>query len=476
MPAGPMVRITCPGITPLPSRGICKVHFTESDPAAPHVPFPSSGSYPVRTGNLVRPLVDGEPTFRRICEAIEGAHHSVWITVTFLRPGFQMPDGRGSFFDVLDGAVERGLDVRVLFWRHDPETRRHAPGVFWGSSEQREMLASRGSRFMARWDRAHAGFCQHQKAWLVDAGHDSETAFVGGINLSPHSMASPGHTGQGRHHDAYVELRGPAATDVHHNLVQRWNEASERTLDDGAWACGRDDDLAFPTRLSSEVGESPVQVQRTVHAGRYRDGRPSPGGRPFDIASGERSIFDQYRLAIGTARSSIYLENQFVLVPEVVAGLEQALERGVDVVVLVPAVPEDRLGAAALATLGRHEGFALAGIAGRDADGERHEVYVHAKVMLVDDAWATIGSCNLHAWSLFGNSEMNASFWDPAVVRGLRCELLAEHLGLDTAHLDDRAALAEYRRVAGENRRRRGIGDRNWQGLAFSLDPATYGL
>lgn len=36
--------------------------------------------------------------------------------------------------------------------------------------------------------------------------------------------------------------------------------------------------------------------------------------------------------------------------------------------------------------------------------------------MLVDDAWATIGSCNLHSSSLFGKIEMNASL-DPEVVR-----------------------------------------------------------
>jgi cardiolipin synthase len=84
-----------------------------SEPSS-DIPFAVAGTYPVRTGNLVRPLVDGEPAFRRICEAVESARHSVWVTVTFIRAGFLMPDGRGSFFDALDGAVERGLDVRVI--------------------------------------------------------------------------------------------------------------------------------------------------------------------------------------------------------------------------------------------------------------------------------------------------------------------------------------------------------------------------
>ena len=56
-----------------------------------------------------------------------------------------------------------------------------------------------------------------------------------------------------------------------------------------------------------------------------------------------------------------------------------------------------------------------------------------------------------------------------------RCELLAEHLDQDTAGIDDRSAFRLYREIAGENRRRRDARGFDWQGLAFSLDPAAYG-
>jgi cardiolipin synthase len=71
----------------------------------PHIPFSRSGSYPVRAGNRLHPLIDGEPAFRRISEAVEAARHSVFVTVAFIWPTFQMPDGRGSLFDVLDRAA-----------------------------------------------------------------------------------------------------------------------------------------------------------------------------------------------------------------------------------------------------------------------------------------------------------------------------------------------------------------------------------
>src|SRR5215472_8989715 len=117
-------------------------------------------------------------------------------------------------------------------------------GTFPGSPDDRRMLEGRGSRFRARWDRAHGPYLHHQKSWLVDAGHPSEVAFVGGINPTARALGSPGHDAGGRH-DAYVELNGPAATDVHHNFVQRWNEASERDLADGRWGHDAADRLPF---------------------------------------------------------------------------------------------------------------------------------------------------------------------------------------------------------------------------------------
>ena len=82
-----------------------------------HIPFVTSGSYPIRHGNRVIPLVDGEPAFRRICEA-----------------------------------VERGIDVRVIFWRHPQFAELRPDAHFAGTEKDLAMLRARGSRFLARWD------------------------------------------------------------------------------------------------------------------------------------------------------------------------------------------------------------------------------------------------------------------------------------------------------------------------------------
>ena len=431
------------------------------------VPVVQTASYPARPGNALRPLVDGAPAFSRVCEAIEAARKSVWATVTFMWANFQMPDGRGSALDVLNRAAARGLDVRLIFWRPDGESEKFKANAFWGSPEHFDLLEGSNSAIRVRWDRAQPGFCQHQKSWLIDSGTETETIFLGGINLNPHSMVAPGHRGEGQNHDVYIELAGPSAVDVHHNFVQRWNEASERHSPEGSWGSGSETDLPFPTRLPSRRGDALVQIQRTIHRGRYHDGRATPEGAPFDIAAGERSNFDQYCAAINSARRSIYIENQHIRVPEIIDRLRQALLRGVEVVAVVPAeeVSEE------LAALATFETFTLAGIAGLGNDGQRKPVWVHAKLMVVDGEWGTVGSCNLHHYSLFGNSEMNAAFWDRKTARALLSELLREHLEKDTSAMDDLAALRLFRATATDNRKLFKAGQHAWQGLAFSLLP-----
>ncbi len=426
--------------------------------AASYIPGAAACSYPVRDGNQLRPLVGAAEIFARLAEAIDGAQKSLWITIAFFGRDFAFPDGRLAL-DMFDRAVARGIDVRLLIWRPNPEAT-YASTFFPGNAADRELLRARGSRVKIRWDRATDRFCQHQKSWVVDAGLPSETAFVGGANLTPRAVF--------HHHDIYLELTGPSATDVRHNFVQRWNEATERNAEDGNWACDASDRLPLPTDVSPVRGTSTVQVQRQL---------------PMH---GERSIAEQYVRAIEAARCTIYLENQAIPILEIAEPLERALARGIEVVLLVPAVPEKYVFAArqnpaersrfeGVERLGRHSNFLMAGIAGRDVR-DPDPLYVHAKTMLVDDAWATIGSCNLHGYSLTGHGEMNASFWDASVVRDLRCRLHALRVGRDVSSLDDRASLRLCREVGDDHRARAERGEPLRQGLAITLVPERYGV
>lgn len=340
------------------------------------IPAASSASCPRREGNRVLPLVGGREAFGRIAEAVDAARERVWLTIAFYGDDFRLPDGRG-LFQLLEAAAARGVDVRAVCWLPNPESANY------GRTYPIDAPPRPGVKI--RWDRAVGPYCQHQKSWMVDA-----TGFVGGLNLTAVAL---------ERHDAYVEIDGPSAADVARNFVERWNAASERH---------DSDDLPLPTTVPAACGSSAVQIQRMLR--------------------GETSILEQYERAIDAAQHTIHIENQAIPIPRIAARLDQALQRGVEVLLLVPAVPEHYVYDArkdpsrralfeGVEALGRHERFRLAGL----------PVYVHAKLMIVDDAWATIGSCNLHAYSLGGHAEMNASIWDETVARNLRQRLLRQH-------------------------------------------------
>ncbi|MBA3029833.1 MAG: hypothetical protein FP816_13655 [Desulfobacteraceae bacterium] len=453
-----------------------------------YIPPAKNGSYPLRSGNRVFPLIDGAPAFRRICEAVDNAEHSVWVTMAFIETAFKMPDGKGSFFDVMDRARARGLDVRVLFWR-SPEVAEMEPDAehFLGTAEHRKFLALRGSQFMARWDRLTKTWCHHQKSWLMDAGRDTEIAFVGGINLDVNSVVEPGHHAHeaGSTHDLFVEVRGPSATDVHHNFVQRWNGASEKDLADGSWPENdKVSDLPFPESLSASAGDSPVQISRTVRRGTYQNAIPAVGAEPFPIVQGEQSCLEQYIAAIDSARETIYIEDQVLMSFLVLEKLEKALERGVEIICVLPgkvwgqvllAFDDPRMAPFfdKFKSLERFPHFTLAALAANREPGKYLDVYVHAKIAMVDGVWATIGSCNIADRSFYSDTELNASFWDGKTARKLRNDLFKEHLEVEVSGMTDKDAMQLFRETAKKNTARRVRGEA-LQGLAFQLDPAHY--
>src|SRR5262249_61073439 len=152
--------------------------------------------------------------------------------------------------------------------------------------------------------------------WILDPGEPGERACVGGLNLDQGSLVPPGHpprAGDPSIHDLYLEIAGPASTDVAHNFVQRWNEASERVRADGCWPdAAAAADLPFPSRLAAAAGSVPVQITRTVRAGRYTAAAAAPAAPPLAIDGGAASSAEQHLAAIDAARHGIYIENQFL--------------------------------------------------------------------------------------------------------------------------------------------------------------------
>jgi cardiolipin synthase len=415
-------------------------------------------SSPARAGNDVRILVDGVEAFTRISTIVLAARSRVWITVSFVDLHVHIPGAAMTFLELVDSVAARGIDVRLLFWWSE------FPGIgsFRGDDHEIKELAARDTNVRMRWDHIRHG-CHHQKTWVVDGTH----AFVGGINITEEALSEPSHTGPG-FHDVFCEVEGSAAADVAANFIDRWNQAS----------ITRERGLAFPSidhagdldepvapdapTPAAHLGDARVQIVRTIPGGLYTGTRGWHAEHRFDLGDGETSVCETTHAWIESAERSIYIENQFLMDPATIRCLRDAAERGVEVIAVVPGEPDPNLllypkedmerTRTALTGISDAENLGLFALTHTDTTAQ--PIYVHSKLMIVDDRRLMLGSANIWPPSFTTDSELDVCVWDSAIAKSTRARLWREHL-CDA----EVAGLSDWRRLEAEARRARSAGD-----------------
>jgi phosphatidylserine/phosphatidylglycerophosphate/cardiolipin synthase-like enzyme len=174
-----------------------------------------------------------------------------------------------------------------------------------------------------------------------------------------------------------------------------------------------------------------VQVLRTYPDAHFQ----------YDFAPrGERSVARGYSKALRRARQLIYLEDQYLWSKRVARLFAEAIRNNPELhlVAVVPRYP-DVDGALALPPnmVGRRQAIDACKEASPERvhifDVENHQgtpVYVHAKVCVVDDTWASVGSDNFNRRSWTHDSELSCAVLDESgeFARDLRLRLMREHL------------------------------------------------
>jgi phosphatidylserine/phosphatidylglycerophosphate/cardiolipin synthase-like enzyme len=400
---------------------------------------------PPRDGNSLEVLIDGENALPAMAEAIRGAERHVHICSWNLQPDFD-PGPRKStpVRDLLAETAER-VPVRVIVWAGAPvpvfKPRRS------DVKAAREQLV-RGTKIQVQLD-AHARMlhCHHEKIVIVD----DAVAFVGGIDLTAlagdrYDSSEHPHKPEGiGWHDASTRLHGPILRDIAAHFALRWEATAGQAL-------------PLPEDIPA-AGDTTVQHVRTIPERAY----PA-------LPRGEFSVLETYVRALRSARHTIYLENQFLWSPEIVAILETKLRNPPSddfrIVVLLPHRPnngqDDTRGMLGRLVAADDGGKRFLGATIVSRSGERSgPLYVHAKIGIVDDAWLAIGSANLNEHSLFNDTEVDVVTCDAALARATRLRLWSEHLERPVEQIDgDPARVVDelWRPIAIEQleRRRRG--------------------
>jgi phosphatidylserine/phosphatidylglycerophosphate/cardiolipin synthase-like enzyme len=378
----------------------------------------AAGDPPMRPGNAVDILIDGEQALPTIAEELRRARSHVHLAGWHFSPGFALErDGKEVVLrDLLADLAER-IDVRVLVWAGAPlplfrPSRREMRKV-------REELSAATKIECALDAKERPMHCHHEKTIVID----DRVAFVGGIDLTSESgdrfdANRHPHRASVGWHDACTRVEGPAVADVAEHFRMRWREVTGKTL--------------APVRSSGRAGDVEVQIVRTVPERIYTA-----------THRGDFRILESYVRALKAAERFIYIENQFLWSPEIEDVLRDKIlnppRNDFRLLLLLPSKPNN----GADDTRG-----VLANLieADDDADGDSGRllactlfarsgaltdpIYVHAKIAVIDDNWLTVGSANLNEHSLFNDTEMNVVSHDSHLARQTRLRLWAEHLEL----------------------------------------------
>ncbi len=412
-----------------------------------------------RRANTVLSILDPSPAFKRLLVNRFAPETATGMAYLNTDPDIRargLADGDGFEVILQGNATEVPLagtyDGPVPAWSFAERVARNPEfaGEVWPG-------VARGAEVLTALDAAS----YHQKAFVVDG----RVAYVSGMNVKSTDWDTPDHRvfdsrrmkfdtpseerlrvkerrqlpDLGPRKDYGIRVEGPAAADVDDVLWVRWDLA----LAEGAMYAEHATPFSrpFPTGTwdwSVPEGRPLVQVVATL---------PPP--------IEEQSILETWAKALRNAASFIYIEDQYWRMPILNAVIVQTLRERPWVTLIVVTKPVSLADGAKKWTVETDR--AIREAAGdrylllqlksfdavpreppRDPDDETATFYfvdmdVHSKMLIVDDEYLSVGSCNKNNRGLLYEGELNVSVWDPEWVREARRRIYRNLVGPERA-------------------------------------------
>jgi len=344
---------------------------------------------PPTPGNDVRVLRNGDEIFPAMLRAIEGAASTVDL-VTFV---YWSGDIAQRFADALATAARRGCRVRVLI-----------DAVGGRKMDERLIERMRDGGADVRWfrpiadgvvpDIGEVNHRTHRKILVCDG----IVGFTGGVGIADEWAGDARNEREWR--DTHVAVRGPAVAGLQAAFIDNWA-----------------DDIDEPFDAAAELPAS-LEPQGAVECVVLRD-----------AAETGASVLRMLLLSlIQLARRRVRIASAYFNPDDrLLAALCDAVERGVEVQLMFPGQHADK-------RFVRFNGEAdYAELLERGVDLRTYErSMLHAKIVTIDGALASIGSANLNRRSMEHDDECNLLVFDPEVVA-----VLDEHYDDDLRHTID---------------------------------------
>lgn len=336
---------------------------------------------PLIDGNQVALLHDGPQTMAAMIAAIKSAKHHIHLETYIFDQ-----DALGTAFAKL--LIERqtaGIQVRIIY---DSVGTIGTPMSFFDELRAAgiELLEFHpfnpitAAREMLTWNPNQR---DHRKLLVVDG----EVAFTGGINIS-NSYASSSLFRSKRKtkqnvgwRDTHIRVKGPAVAAIQQVFLNTWIEEKKLKVADFA-----------SIEFFPPLAKSGTQLVRVL------------ASAPQD----NQDIYQAYLLAINQAQHTIHITCAY-FVPDqaILQALSAAVQRGVEVKLILPGVNDNDLVSQASKSYFSEmldQGIALF---------QLNVAVLHAKTAVIDSQWSTVGSANIDTRSFVHNREINVMVFSP---------------------------------------------------------------
>ncbi|CAI5718271.1 unnamed protein product [Peronospora destructor] len=418
--------------------------LTEEEITASRGGIPRNGLETYTSGNKVTVYAATNEFYSAINNELQATKegdrvlHTAWDTCLVPLEADVDPTGNTTSFDVVfKGIVKRGGSVNILSWtnlllpdqnikardaiNNIPPSLLNGAKAIYIFDDRVPLLTS----------------SHHQKGTVIaknkSTGKDEHPiAYVGGIDLTNDRWDTIYHNNSVLRKtahiflrnegwiDAHLRIHGPAAKGIATNFLQRWNSDYKPStgIDDRLLHFSNPDYEKLPlidyasSNTSSKLGKQNVQIVRTFSCSykHYEEFAPR----------GEQSLFRARIKALRNAKNFIYIEDQyFTYVPELFDALMEVLPRLQRLVVVLQ--PPDVL----LKPVG-YDKYVYEMIMPITkmfpnkvqlyTPKTKLDIYVHTKLVIVDDVYISLGSANWNRRSMTSDSELNTNVVDDETV------------------------------------------------------------
>jgi len=325
---------------------------------------------PITLGNKVDILLNGDETYPAMLREIKAAK---W-TITFAQYLFEGGNLATEFAEAFAERCRAGVEANILLDDHGAgQTPEDILALMRDAGCHVEFfrrIEAQGILFP--WKLLRYNYRSHRRILVIDG----RVGFTGGYGISDAWLGdgrTPDHW-----RDTNARIEGPVVKFLQAAFAESWLETTGVALGGDGY---------FP-RLDAR-GKVPAQIVRS-----------SPIGGSFQN-------YMLYLLSINSAKKSILITNPYFIPDKNMTDvLVSAAKRGVRVAVLAPGKLDSKV--AYTASRSGYGPLLLGGI----KIFEYQPALLHAKTMVVDGVWGTVGSSNFDNRSFALNQEINLTVYD----------------------------------------------------------------